>query len=81
MQSVAIGHFPDKLRLRVPRGLPAALRIAATQRHKTPAERVRQTLLRGLEAESVLHCEVMGPSCSRCSMSSPTNSDGIVDQR
>ena len=64
MQSVAIVHFPDKLRLRVPRGLPAALRIAATQRHATPAEWVRQTLLRGLAAESVLLSEVMEPSCS-----------------
>ena len=64
MQSVPIVHFPDKLRLRVPRGFPAALRIAATQRHTTPAKWARQTLLRGLEADGVLLSEVMGPSCS-----------------
>jgi hypothetical protein len=46
-------HFPDKLRLRVPRGLPDALRLAARQRHTTPAEWARQTLLRGLAAEGV----------------------------
>jgi hypothetical protein len=64
MQSVSIVHFPDKLRLRVPRGLPAALRIAATRRHTTPTEWARQTLLRGLAAEGVLLSEVTGPSCS-----------------
>ena len=46
-------HYPDKLRLRVPRGLPDALRLAAAQRHTTPAEWARQTLLRGLAAEGV----------------------------
>jgi hypothetical protein len=64
MQSFPMVHFPDKFRLRVPRGLTAALRIAATQRHTTPAEWARQTLLRGLEAEGVLLSEVMEPSCS-----------------
>ena len=64
MQSVPIVHFPDKLRLRVPRGLPAALRIAATRRHTTPTEWARQTLLRGLAAEGVLLSDVMEPSCS-----------------
>jgi predicted transcriptional regulator len=48
-----IVHFPDCLRLRVPRGLPAALQQAARQRHTTPSEWARQALLRGLEAEGV----------------------------
>ena len=46
-------HFPDSLRLRVPRGLPAAVQQAAKQRHTTPAEWARQALLRCLEADGV----------------------------
>jgi len=46
-------HFPASLRLRVPEGLPEALQQAARQRHTTPAEWARQTLLRGLAAEGV----------------------------
>jgi hypothetical protein len=46
-------HFPDSLRLRVPRGLTAAVQIAAKQRHTTPAEWARQALLRSLAAEGV----------------------------
>ena len=57
MQSASIVHYPDKLRLRVPRGLPDALRLAARQRHTTPAEWARQALLRGLEAQGVQLCE------------------------
>jgi hypothetical protein len=53
MQSASTVHYPDKLRLRVPRGLPDALRLAARQRHTTPAEWARQALLRSLEAEGV----------------------------
>jgi len=44
-------HFPTSLHLRVPHGLPKAVQQAAKQRHQTPAEWLRQTLLRGLEAE------------------------------
>jgi hypothetical protein len=40
-------YYPDKLRLRVPRGLPAALERAARQ--LTPLN-TRQALLRGLAA-------------------------------
>ena len=46
-------HFPDSMRLRVPRGLPAAVQQAAKQKHTTAAEWARQALLRGLEAEGV----------------------------
>ena len=52
MQAATI-HFPSSLRLRVPRGLREALQIAARQRHTTPAEWARQTLLRGLAEEGV----------------------------
>ena len=53
MQSASTVHYPDKLRLRVPRGLPDALRLAAKQRHTTPSEWARQAILRGLEAQGV----------------------------
>jgi len=46
-------HFPDSLRLRVPRGLIAAVQIVAMKRHQRAAEWSRQTLLRGLEADGV----------------------------
>jgi len=46
-------YFPTSLHLRVPHGLPEAVQQAAKQRHQTPAEWLRQTLLRGLEAEGV----------------------------
>ena len=46
-------HFPASLHLRVPHGLPKAVQQAAKQRHQTPAEWLRQTLLCGLEAEGV----------------------------
>ena len=46
-------HFPTSLHLRVPHGLPKAVQQAARQRHQTPAEWLRQTLLRGLESEGV----------------------------
>jgi hypothetical protein len=42
-------RFPDRLRLRVPRGLAAAVEIAAGRHHQTPAEFARQALLRALE--------------------------------
>jgi len=56
-----IVHFPDSMRLRVPRGLPAAVQLAAKQRHTTAAEWARQTLLRGLEAEGVRLCVAPEP--------------------
>ena len=49
----AVSYYPDKLRLRVPRGLPAALELAARQRNTSPAEWARQALLRGLAADRV----------------------------
>jgi hypothetical protein len=46
-------HFPTSLHLRVPHGLPTAIQQAAKQRHQTPAEWLRQALLRSLEAQGV----------------------------
>jgi hypothetical protein len=51
--SVSTIHYPDKLRLRVPRGLPDALRRAAQQNHTSSSEWARQALLRGLAAEGL----------------------------
>lgn len=45
--------FPDRLRLRAPRGLPAAVKAAARRRHTCASEWMRQTLLRGLQNEGV----------------------------
>ena len=41
-------HYPEKMRLRLPRGMPEALALAAA-----PSEWVRQALLRSLAAEGV----------------------------
>ena len=46
-------RFPDKLRLRTPRGLSRAIEIAAAARHTQPSEWARQALLRGLEADGL----------------------------
>jgi hypothetical protein len=45
--------YPSKLRLRVPAGLPDALRQAARLNHTSSSEWARQALLRGLEAEGL----------------------------
>ena len=45
--------FPDKLRLRTPKGLPRAIEIAAAAQHQQPSEWARQALLRGLEEDGV----------------------------
>jgi hypothetical protein len=46
-------HYPEKMRLRLPRGMPEALALAAVQHHTTPAEWARRALLRSLEADGV----------------------------
>jgi hypothetical protein len=48
-----VTRYPKELRIRVPQALPDALALAADQHHTTPAEWVRQALLRGLAAEGV----------------------------
>jgi hypothetical protein len=49
----SIIRFPQRLRLRVPQGLPEAVEAAARQRHTSPSEWARQAILRGLEAEGL----------------------------
>ena len=46
--------FTEELRLRTPAGLQAALTLAATRRHMSRGEFVRQALLRSLELEGLL---------------------------
>ena len=46
-------RFPDKLRLRTPKGLPRAIEVAAAARHTQPSEWARQALLRGLAADGL----------------------------
>jgi hypothetical protein len=52
MQSVAV-HFPDRLRLRGPRGLRVAIEMAAAAHNTTPSEWSRRALLQGLEADGL----------------------------
>jgi hypothetical protein len=49
----AVTRYPEELRLRLPRGMPDALALAAGQHHTTPTEWARQALLRSLQAEGV----------------------------
>lgn len=49
----ATRRFPHTFRVRVPRGLPAAVDLAARQNHTTPAEWARQALLSCLAADGV----------------------------
>jgi hypothetical protein len=46
-------HFPNKLRLRTPKGLPRAIEIAAAARHTQASEWARQTLQRGLAQDGL----------------------------
>jgi len=46
-------RFPERMRLRVPQGLPAAVQAAARQRHTSPSEWARQAILRGLEVDGL----------------------------
>ena len=46
-------RFPERLRLRTPAGLHAAVEAAARQRHTSPSEWARQAILRSLEAEGL----------------------------
>lgn len=46
-------NYPDKLRLRVPEGLPAAMRIAARRNNTSPSEWARRALLMGLATEGL----------------------------
>jgi len=53
----APARFPERFRLRAPRGLAAAIEVAAGRHHTNPSEWTRQTLLRALEQEGVRLCD------------------------
>ena len=50
---MAVTRYPEELRLRLPRGMPEALSLAAGQHHTTPTEWARQALLRSLQADGI----------------------------
>jgi hypothetical protein len=52
MQTAA-ARFPEALKLRVPRGMGAALATVARRRHQTASDYLRQLVLDRLEAEGV----------------------------
>jgi hypothetical protein len=47
------GDYPERTEVRLPRGALAALESIARRRRAKRAEIIRQTLLRGIEAEGV----------------------------
>jgi hypothetical protein len=53
----AVTRYPEELRLRLPRGMPEALSLAAGQHLTTPTEWARQALLRSLQAEGIRICD------------------------
>ena len=57
MHDASTIRFPEALRLRVPRGLPAAVKAVARRHHTSAPEWVRQVLLRGLESEGLRLCD------------------------
>jgi len=46
-------RFPEKMRLRTPRGFSEAVRLAAMRHHTGPAEYARQAVLRALLQDGV----------------------------
>jgi hypothetical protein len=50
-------RYPERFRLRTPRGLSAAIELAAGRHHQTPAQFARQALLRALEQNGMRLCE------------------------
>jgi len=61
--------YPDRLRVRAPRGLSAAIEVAADRRHTNPSEWIRQSLLRALQQDGVRLCdgrvEMAADRCAR----------------
>jgi hypothetical protein len=72
--------FPDKMRLRTPKGLPRAIEIAAAARHQTTSEWARQALLRGLEADGItlLADGHVGPAPDGLSGTRKTSSEPVA---
>jgi hypothetical protein len=65
-------RYPERFRLRTPRGLSAAIELSAGRHHQTPAEFARQALLRALEQNGVRLCNGRvlsearaGPECEK----------------
>jgi hypothetical protein len=52
-------RFPQRITLRCPPGLPAALQIAARQALTTPSEYLRRALLQAMRADGV-HLDAEG---------------------
>jgi hypothetical protein len=50
-------HYPQRVRIRVARGVPAAIGLAARRRNTSPSSWAREVLLRGLEADGVRLCD------------------------
>jgi hypothetical protein len=65
--SAVYHRYPRKLSLRVPRELPAAVEIAARANLTSPAEYLRQAVVRALKADGVSLREIDAGG----SMSSP----------
>jgi hypothetical protein len=48
-----ISHYPDRLTLRVPLGLPQAIEAAARRQLTSPPEYIRRVLLQALKGDGV----------------------------
>jgi hypothetical protein len=53
MSNVAIHRFPQRLAIRVPAGLPAAVEAAARRQFTSPSEWARRALLDALRSDGV----------------------------
>ena len=53
-------RFPERLCFRAPRGLAAAVEIAAGRHHTSPAEWTRQALIRALASDGVKLRDALG---------------------
>jgi 4-aminobutyrate aminotransferase-like enzyme len=51
-----ITRFPERLCLRTPRGLMAAVELAAERRHTSPSEWARQAIPRALMQDGIQLC-------------------------
>jgi hypothetical protein len=46
-------HLPDKMRVRVPKGLPAAVQAAASREFTTPSDFVRRAIVQAVKTAGV----------------------------
>jgi predicted HicB family RNase H-like nuclease len=54
MQTELTSRYPEAARLRLPKGMSAALATAAQRRHQSISDWTRQALLRCLEVEGII---------------------------